>query len=119
MTKSKLFLIGGLNHTFESFINLYNSLSDSCETYSYTCKNASEVIPQNNSSTYVVATLGLKDIGLILELSKNYDYILINHDIGNDFDTKIAIKTLYNKSEIPVIILNSEDETLNYLASKI
>jgi len=118
MKKPNILLIGGCHNSYESFVSLCKIL-DGYSKFIYTCSKAATQLALTDSYyTYVKGPLGLKDIGLIIEESNNNDVIIINHDIGNDFDSIKAVEIITSEVSIPVISLSSTDnifEKLNEL----
>lgn len=55
-------------------------------------------------NSYVQGNLGLKDIGLITQASKNNHVMIIGNGIGQDSDTQKALLMILQEVEIPLII---------------
>lgn len=55
-------------------------------------------------NSFVHNTLGLKDIGMIIDVARHNDVMIIGPGLGNDVDTKKAIIKLLSEIAIPVVI---------------
>lgn len=55
-------------------------------------------------NSFVHNTLGLKDIGLIVEAARHNDVMIVGPGLGTDNDTKRAVVKLLTEVNIPVVI---------------